>query len=1572
MSNRYVHVKKVFVKILKFTGYFLLFIVGVFLLLTLALQIPKVQNYTKNKAVAYLESKIKTKVKIENVEIGLPKLIILEGVYFEDQSKNILLSAKKLKVNISLLKLIDNKIEINSIDLNTVEVNLYKNRNGIFNFDYIIKAFESPQKPNSDSPPMEFSIDKVNLDFIKFGFIDETSKTKLLVNLNHFDTKISTFDLKKQLIEIKNVNFNNTSISFILDKNIKIKVEAIEKAVANKWKIKIDNSNLKNINFIYDDNNAIATKNGIDYKHLNVKNLNLIAEKLDYSSETISGKINSFAVIEKSGLVVESFTTDFLYGQKKSYLKNLSLKTPQTLLESELAVGYNSLADLSKNIANLDVNANFDNSKIGVKDILIFVPALRENKLFASNLNSEIKINSKISGKINNLSIPDFELSGLGNTIINVSGKIVGLPDAKNSFFDFKINKLQITSKDIYSVVPKNTIPTTISIPDNVSIRGNFTGKTYDFKTSLKLISSFGNVNIINARFNNQRKNSERYVAQTEFFDFNLGKLLNNKSLGKITLKANVDGVGFNPKYSKTRLDGTISKFDYNQYTFQNLKLNGKISSGLFAVTAKSKDKNLKFDLVSNGSFKGQYPKAKVNLDIAFADLQKIKVSGEPIKIRGKLKADIQTANIDFLNGKISLNDFTLANAKDQFMLDSITVVAVATSKNKLIKLKSQFANAEISGDYKLSKIANALQHSISNYYNLNPKSSKLELAKQNFVFNILVKESPILFQLIPKLKALEPITISGKYNTVNDSIILNGTIPKLIYGDNNITNAIIKIDKVDNSLVYNFFIDDFQTAQFQLPNTTLFGKLEDDLLDYNLQIKDIKDVDKYYVAGKLRTSNAISEIILDPDKLLLNYENWVISPQNKIQFGKNQLFVSDFELSKAGNSIKIQSQSNNSNAPINVTFKDFQIATILNIAQKKELQIDGRINGIAILKNVFQTPLFTSDLNIDDFVFKNAPVGNLNIKVDNNVANTYNAKITLSGQENDVLLAGNYKSKTSTLDMILDITKLNLKSLEGFTDNNLKESTGFLSGKMNITGKASKPNVIGDLKFNEVGFKVKKLNAKFQSLNDKIVFTANEILLNKFRIKDEKNNDLIINGKINSTDFSNLGFDLAVDAVNFNAINSEAKDNDLYYGSLYLDNHLKVTGTMKSPVVDGNIKINKDTKFTVVLPQDNPSIADREGIVEFIDQDNPKLNGTITADESLSQSDVKGINASVNIEIDKEAELSLIIDKANGDFLKLKGEARLNGGIDQSGKTTLTGRYDLAEGSYEMSFNLIKRKFNIKKGSYLLWTGEPTSANVSITAIYKLETAPIDLLNDQLGNLSAEVRNTYKQRIPFETELIMKGELLKPNISFNIVLPEGNNSVSTEIINATQAKLTQLRQEPDELNKQVFALLLLNRFIGENPFASESGGTTAQGLARESASKILSQQLNNLAGDLIKGVELDFNLDSTEDYTTGQKQNRTDLNVGLSKTLLNDRLKVTVGSSFGLEGPKQENENQSTIGGDLSADYKLTKDGRYKLRAYRKNKFQVALQGQVVETGVGFIITIDYNKFRELFHRPK
>jgi hypothetical protein len=189
--------------------------------------------------------------------------------------------------------------------------------------------------------------------------------------------------------------------------------------------------------------------------------------------------------------------------------------------------------------------------------------------------------------------------------------------------------------------------------------------------------------------------------------------------------------------------------------------------------------------------------------------------------------------------------------------------------------------------------------------------------------------------------------------------------------------------------------------------------------------------------------------------------------------------------------------------------------------------------------------------------------------------------------------------------------------------------------------------------------------------------------------------------------------------------------------------------------------------------------------------------------------------------------------------------------------------------------------------------------------------------------------------------------------------------------MSTTKAKLEQLRQEPNDMNKQVFALLVLGNFIGDNPLSSESGFSAAS-MARGSASKILSNQLNNLAGDLIKGVELNFDVQSTEDYSSGSKDERTDLNIGISKKLFKDRVKITVGSSFGLEGNQQANEKATNIAGDVSIDYQITKDGRYKIRGYRINKYQVALQGEVLETGVSFIITMDYNKFKELFQKSK
>ena len=270
-----------------------------------------------------------------------------------------------------------------------------------------------------------------------------------------------------------------------------------------------------------------------------------------------------------------------------------------------------------------------------------------------------------------------------------------------------------------------------------------------------------------------------------------------------------------------------------------------------------------------------------------------------------------------------------------------------------------------------------------------------------------------------------------------------------------------------------------------------------------------------------------------------------------------------------------------------------------------------------------------------------------------------------------------------------------------------------------------------------------------------------------------------------------------------------------------------------------------------------------------------------------------------------------------------------------------MVGNYTLENGAYQISFNFLKRRFDIEKGSTITWTGEPTTAQLNVKAIYIANTSPIDLVQNQIASANTAIKNTYLQKLPFEVHLNLTGELLKPVVDFDIVLPENKNyGVSNDIVTLVQGRLSQLRQDQGDVNKQVFSLLLLGRFVGENPFQSAGGGGFSAGTyARQSVSRLMTEQLNELGANLIQGVDINFDLQSSEDYTTGERRNRTDLNVGLSKRLLNDRLKITVGSNFELEGPQNSNQQSNNIAGNIAADYQLTKDGRYMVRFFRKKR---------------------------------
>lgn len=1508
--------------------------------------------------------------------ISLDKIKLKDiGVTFNDQqSRNdIQVYFKSFDTRVQTFDLQNNKYAVNDINLDGLKLKLKQDL-----IEEVSDKVEKKVDSLNNKKPMQLGLRGIKLTNFNIDYGDDNTKTFAKVLFKELSTKVNKLDLQNNAYDVGNVVLSGADINANLylpakDANPKDPKQP-EPKTADQQKalaLLLGKLVLNDVKVAYNNTAIAPTRQGMDFNHLNFSKLNVEVRDFKMQDNTFAGSVNSAEIQEARGLDIQKFNTDFVYNQKEAYLKDLYLQTPKTVLRDEVVLNYNSIEQLSSNLGAVQVSANIEDSRIGFSDILNLVPTLRNTAPFNKYPNAIVNVDANVKGSVNDLLINNLKVSGLDQLRVAASGRVKNAMNPDNLYYDLRIAELSSSARTIFNLVPKNTIPSNISLPSRMSIKGTAKGTTKVVNANLNLYSTLGNASV-DANIDMRRKNRELYNVKANLQGLQIGKIIQNKDIGPVSAQIYAKGESFDFKNANADLKGHVASAVYKGYRYQNMNLTGKIRRGAYDVILNSKDPNANLFLTASGVYNEKNPTVKINGNINKLDLNKLGFYKDPMILAGKIDGDFRNLDPDNLNGYLNLKDFAFSDTKEIYPIQEMNLKASSTNDSTTIVFNSQIADVELRGKYKLTQIFGALSNTVNQYYQFQ-KPGKMQKIQggQFFTFNAKIKNDDLIRKFVPELKSFETINLNGNYDANSQKIEIDGQIPQVLYGENSIENATLKVTNENQALQYNLYVGGLKSSSFALNKVGIAGDVANNIINYNITTKDEKDVTQFLIAGNAKSLNDITEISLNPNGLKLNYTDWTVAENNRIQIGKNGILADNFRISNAGSEISLQSESQSPNSPLNVSLKDFKIETITELIKKDTVLARGTINGTAQLRNLTKKMTFTSDLNISDLIVYGNAVGNLAVKVNNTSPDLLNADIALSGNNNDVKILGDYNTSTSSFDMNMAINQLQMKSVQGFSMNAITNTEGYISGNLKITGTTAKPNILGKVKFNDAGLEIAKTGSDFRKLNDEIDFTSRGIEFNDFRINDKDGNSLKIDGQVLTQTYRDFAFNLDVNAKDFKVVNSEKSNEALMYGVLSIDAGLRIRGNLDLPKVDGRLAVTDDTDFTFVLPQSSPTLQEREGIVEFIDQDQIALNKTIKADSISSQTRMKGMDVSVNIELSKEAKLSLLIDKANGDFVKLQGEAELTGGVDPSGKTTLVGVYEVESGSYEMTVSVLKRKFDIQKGSTITWTGEPTTANLDITAVYKTETAPIDLVEQQISGESASTLNQFKQKIPFNTLLIMRGELLKPVITFDITTDEKNNAVSSNVTDIVDQKLSQLRTQESEMNKQVFALLLLNRFIGENPFQS-GAGTSGEMLARQSVSKILSQQLNNLASDLIKGVDLNFDLESSEDYSTGNKNTRTDLNVGLSKKLLNDRLKVSVGSNFALEGEARQNENMTNIAGDVTVDYSLSRDERYMLRAYRKNEYQVALQGQIVETGLGFIITLDYDKFREIFQRSK
>ena len=227
-------------------------------------------------------------------------------------------------------------------------------------------------------------------------------------------------------------------------------------------------------------------------------------------------------------------------------------------------------------------------------------------------------------------------------------------------------------------------------------------------------------------------------------------------------------------------------------------------------------------------------------------------------------------------------------------------------------------------------------------------------------------------------------------------------------------------------------------------------------------------------------------------------------------------------------------------------------------------------------------------------------------------------------------------------------------------------------------------------------------------------------------------------------------------------------------------------------------------------------------------------------------------------------------------------------------------------------------------------------------------------------------LENTYQERLPFQVFINVDGVLLKPEISFNLEMPEADRSA---LGGAVYTEVQQLNSQEEELNKQVFSLLVLNRFFPSSGSDGSSGGPAS--IALDNVNKVLSGQLNNYSDKLFgnTGIDVGFDLNSNTGNPSNGGQTQTQLGITAKKQLFNDRLIVQVGSEVDVAGGQSSSEGSPIIG-NVSVEYLLTQDKRLRLQGFSKNEYEGLIDGQVTVSGIALIFTREFNRFKELWSR--
>lgn len=1504
-----------------------LFLVFLFLLL---LQSPAVQTRLAGYVAREISDRAGTELSVDRVGIRLPGAVHLQGIYVEDHRGDTLLYVASLRVDMRIFALFKNRLVVNRLHLSGVTAKLVRHeQDTLFNYDLLLRALSEPQPDAVLSPP-----DHDSKEDVPGKWITEAGDIRL-----------------KQVHVFYADHFNHLNMRVHLDE-LSARVDSTDML----RDIGLDHLVIKNMAFEYRDRNDLS---------LQLKEMDLHLQHVFFSADTLAVDLEHFSGMEAGGFSVEQLSAKIALGSQNS-IRDIFLKSRESMFEGDLTTSVPVLHAGELFAPHHAIGFDIRRALIG-RDLAAFFPELQ--LLFPDSLAPGIYLQAKAGGTIRDLQVDSVSLEIPQRFNIGATGAVRGLPHLDSLFFDIPGLHFSGDPQKLMTYAGI-TLPGALFLPGEVRLRGRFMGLPNDFRAVAQLDAGFA---ALNGSFELRHPRNDvppvwagdiSIAGENPLLLVGMDSLIHDLHAG-----FSVHGKGFDLAALELVLDGRVDSVRYNQYTYRSLDLHAVAADGMARILARYHDEHLSFEANNVVNYGATHTELSLDWALAHLNAKALYFTEDLIALQTRLTAEFKLKDPRFPEGWVHVFDTHVLVDREVFSLDSLKIVTGAKPGLYTASLSSPILQGDYRGNFPPMGIPSVLSGHLREYTEVGEQGGDCGRNNNIFELTATIHPSPYFSEILfPFIDSFEPFSLDMRFNSEERILTIDAGISDIHLMGFHLQHMQVRSDPVPSGMDFSVYLSGFEWDQVLLKNIRVNGVLRTRQLGFDLSFDDRHNTSWFGVSGQMRFHEDHAAIYFDRE-MVLNRQAWQTEPAHFLHVYDDNILAGNLRIASENKELALlSSDPDDRGSPLEIHFRHIDLGRFDLVGDAP--LVEGVVHGSLNVSDIFTRPSFLAGLQIDALGFQGTPIGDVALQVDGPEPGFFLVEASIRGHGNRLDLSGNYRQDNGgLLDLQLRLGNLELTSLEALTFDQLTEMEGNISGGLHITGPPSNPNIAGAIDLREVSFRLPFLNVVYSIPGESVLFDKQRIQFDHFTLVDRSKREASLNGEILWHDASDIRADLTLTSNNFLFMDLPRGANDLFYGRLLIDTELAMQGGLESPVVVGRLKLNEGSGISIVLPQTSPEAIGDEGVVKFISPYDDLFAELISRPQEPQplMSAFSNLDISVNVEIDPATEVMIMIDEMAGDYLELTGGGLLSYGTDPGGRISLAGRYEISRGAYQMTFyDLIRRRFEMDAGSHIIWTGDPLDAVVDISARYTVRTSVRELMATHASD-AGQQEGAFRQVYPFDVLLHMTGDLLTPEVRFELSLPPEHRGAMNGRL---QARLNEINQNESELNKQVFALLIIGNFIQDDPLTAVTTGPGIAATARNSASRILSDQLNRLSDRYIRGVEIQFEVDSYEEMRNGELTGRTELNMEVSRDFLDQRLRISAGGQIELEDETRRQLDPADIAGDFSVEYLVVPDGRWTLKGYRVTKYEDAYDGEIVETGLSLIFRQTYDRLRDLF-RP-